>query len=46
LKVATQNKDLDFDGVKKLDKIRESIESMINTLKEEYVAIDLVKQEI
>lgn len=46
LKLATQNKELDTNGVKKLDLIRESIEAMINTLKEEYISIDLVKQEI
>jgi hypothetical protein len=46
LKAATDNKDLEFNAIKKLDAIKESIESMINSLKDEYVAIDLAKQTI
>jgi hypothetical protein len=44
LKVAVDNKDLDFNGVKKLTSIKESLEGMIVALKQEYVSLDLVKQ--
>lgn len=44
LKVATSNKELDFNGIKKLTSIKESLEGMIVALKQEYVSLDLVKQ--
>jgi predicted nucleic acid-binding Zn-ribbon protein len=44
LQKAISNPDLDSEAVKKLTGIRESIEATINTLKQDYVGLDLFKK--
>jgi chromosome segregation ATPase len=46
LQAAISNPDLDSDAIKKLEGIRESVESTINSLKHDYVGLDLFKRDI
>ena len=46
LQKAISSPDIDSDAVKKLTGIRESVESTINTLKKDYVGLDLFKKEV
>ena len=46
LKVAISIEDIELTKAKKLESIKESIEHMINSLKEEYVTLDLAKAEL
>jgi hypothetical protein len=46
LQAAISNPDLDSDAIKKLEGIRESVESAITALKHDYVGLDLFKRDI
>jgi hypothetical protein len=46
LQAAISNPDLDSDAIKKLEGIRESVESSITALKHDYVGLDLFKRDI
>lgn len=46
LQAAISNPDLDSEAIKKLEGIRESVESTINSLKHDYVGLDLFKRDI
>lgn len=46
LQKAISSPDLDSEAIKKLTGIRESIESSINSLKQDYVGLDLFKKEV
>ena len=46
LQSAIHNPDMDSDAVKKLEKIKESVEVTMNALKQDYVGLDLVKKNI
>jgi hypothetical protein len=46
LQAAISNPDLDSEAIKKLEGIRESVESTINSLKNDYVGLDLFKRDI
>ena len=46
LQKAISSPDIDSEAVKKLTGIRESVESTINTLKKDYVGLDLFKKEV
>lgn len=46
LRTAIHNPDTEPDAVKKLEKIKESIESTMNALRQDYVGLDLIKKGI
>jgi protein-arginine kinase activator protein McsA len=46
LQAAISNPDLDSEAIKKLEGLRESVESTINSLKHDYVGLDLFKRDI
>jgi hypothetical protein len=46
LQSAIHNPDMDSDAVKKLEKIKESVEATMTALKQDYVGLDLIKKNI
>ena len=46
LQTAIHEPEIEADAVKKLEKIKESIESTITALKQDYVGLDLIKKNI
>jgi NifB/MoaA-like Fe-S oxidoreductase len=46
LQAAIHNPDMDSDAVKKLEKIKESVEATMTALKQDYVGLDLIKKNI
>jgi len=46
LQAAIHNPDIEADAVKKLEKIKESIETTLNALKQDYVGLDIIKKNI
>lgn len=46
LQSAIHNPDIDSDAVKKLEKIKESVETTMNALKQDYVGLDLIKKNV